>query len=108
ARLEAEDQLAESDRRPGEVVFLRVELQDPKRLRHQAPKNFRTAATTVSISPSVWFADIGSVRISWTSRSVRGKTGGLKRATAGCRWVGAGEWGPVWVPRAPRHAARAR
>src|SRR5439155_1486074 len=71
-RREAQDQLAELDRRAREIVLLRVELQDPKRLRHQAPKNFRTAATTVSISASAWLADIGSVRISWTSRSVRG------------------------------------
>src|SRR5439155_487365 len=90
ARLEAEDQLSELDRRAREVVFFRIELQDSERLRHQAPKNSRTAAATVSTSASVWFADIGRVRISWTSRSVRGSVGGLKRATAGCRWLGTG------------------
>src|SRR2546427_218497 len=89
-RLETQDQLAELDRRAREVVFLRVDFQDTERLRHQAPKNSRTAAPTASISASLWFADIGSVRISWTSRSVRGSVGGLRCATAGCRWAGTG------------------
>src|SRR2546422_2124172 len=79
-RLETQDQLAELDRRAREVVFLRVDFQDTERLRHQAPKNSRTAAPTASISASLWFADIGRVRISWTSRSVRGSVGGVRGA----------------------------
>src|SRR5262249_61997869 len=53
-------------------------------------KNALTAAATVSISASVWPAEIGSVRISSTSRSVTGSTGGAKRSTAGWRWLATG------------------
>ncbi len=53
-------------------------------------KNALTAAAIVSISASVWPAEIGSVRISSTSRSVTGSTGGAKRSTAGWRWLATG------------------
>jgi len=88
ARGEAGRQVAQLDRRAGEVIRFRVQLEDPER--YHAPKNARTAVTTRSISPSAWSAEIGSERISSTSRSVRGSGGGAKRSTAAWRWVGTG------------------
>ena len=81
-------ELAELDGRAGEEVRLRIELENVHarltRSRsapaaHRAPKNSLTAAMTASISASVWPAEIGSVRISFTIRSVLGQGGRLKR-----------------------------
>ncbi len=92
-------EVAELDGRAGEVVRLRIELEDVHarltRARsapaaQRARKNSRTAATTSSTSASVWPAEIGSVRISFTIRSVRGRAGGLNCSTAGCWWLATG------------------
>jgi len=77
-------EVAQLDRGAGEEVGLRIELQDPQR------KNDLTASTTASISASVWPAEIGSVRISSTSRSVAGSAGGMNASTAGWRCAGTG------------------
>ncbi len=96
---EPQREIAELDGRAGEVVRLRIELEDVHtrltRLRsapaaHRARKNSVTAATTWSTSASVWPAEIGSVKISVTMRSVRGSGGGLNGSTAGCWWLGTG------------------
>src|SRR5205085_9950831 len=52
---ETASQIAQLHRRAREEVPLRVDLEDPKgAVRHQAPKNSRTAIATVSISVTVW------------------------------------------------------
>src|SRR5712692_10575649 len=90
ARREACDQVTKLDRRPGEVVFLGIDVKNSQRIGHQAPKNSRTARATSSISASVWPAEIGSVRISSTSCSVSLSAAGARYSTAGCRWDGTG------------------
>src|SRR5205807_8219992 len=91
--VESLGQLGQLNRGTGVVVRLRTELEDAEGLgQRQAPKNARTAATTRSISSSVWSADIGRLRISSTSRSVRGTASDAKHPTAGWRWVGIGKW----------------
>ena len=89
--VESLGQLGQLNRGTGVVVRLRIELEDAEGLgQRQAPKNARTAATTRSISSSVWSADIGRLRISSTSRSVRGTASDAKHPTADWRWVGIG------------------
>ena len=51
---------------------------------YPATKNARTEAITRSICSSVWSADIGRLRISSTSRSVRGSGGDRGRNC--CPW----------------------
>ena len=86
ARVEPPRELPQLDGGSREVVSLGVELQNA----HQPPKNWRTAATTSSTSASVCPAEIGSVRISVTIRSVRSSAGALRCSTAGCLWQGTG------------------
>ena len=91
ARRQAGREVTQLDRGAGEEVSLGVELQDAQGAPgHQAPKNALTAIATVSISASVWPAEIGSVRISSTSRSVWGSGAGAKCSTAGWRCPGTG------------------
>src|SRR4029453_19330378 len=73
ARVQPPGQLAQLDRRAGEVIRLRVQLEDPQgggAAHHPTTqtKNARTAETTSSTSASVWPADSGRVRISRTMR----------------------------------------
>ena len=89
-RRESGHQVTELDRGPGEVILLGVELEDPERVVAQPAKNSRTRRATSSISASVWPADIGSVRISSTTRSVTGSGGGARCSIAGCRCPGTG------------------
>src|SRR5215471_4746711 len=81
--LEASCQLEELHGGAGEVVALRVQLEDSERQGHFV-KKARTAATTSSISDSVWPADMGRVRICLMIRSVCSRGGGLRYSTAGC------------------------
>src|SRR6266850_1206368 len=92
-------EIAELDGRAGEEVRLRIELENVHarltRSRsapaaHRTRKNSLTAAMTSSTSASVWPAEIGSVRISFTMRSVRGRAGGSNDSTAGCWWLATG------------------
>src|SRR5215470_3471319 len=81
---------AKLDGGAGEIVALRIELQETERFacdhdaRRYVAKNARTASATWAISASVCPGDIGSERISPTSCSVFGTGGAPRCASAGC------------------------
>src|SRR4029453_13612847 len=81
--VEAAGEPEELDGGAGEVVALRVELEDSERLGHFL-KKARTAATTSSISDSLWPAEMGKVRICLTMRSVCSSGPGARYSAAGC------------------------